>query len=41
MFMAVVMFKPEGLAGIGQDLTRRLRARRRRAPVGVPAAAPR
>jgi branched-chain amino acid transport system permease protein len=29
MFMLVVMFKPEGLAGAGQDLTRRLAARRR------------
>jgi branched-chain amino acid transport system permease protein len=30
MFMAVVMFKPDGLAGIGQDVVARLRARRRR-----------
>jgi branched-chain amino acid transport system permease protein len=41
LFMAIVMFKPEGLAGVGQDAMRRLRGRRKRAPVGVPAAAPR
>jgi len=35
MFMAIVMFKPEGLAGIGQDLLRRVR--RRRAPAPAPA----
>ncbi len=35
MFMAIVMFKPEGLAGIGQDLLRR--ARRRRAATPAPA----
>jgi branched-chain amino acid transport system permease protein len=29
MFMAVVMFKPDGLAGIGQDTLARIRARRR------------
>ena len=29
MFMAVVMFKPEGIAGIGQDLMRRWRGRSR------------
>jgi branched-chain amino acid transport system permease protein len=39
MFMVVVMFKPDGLAGIGQDAMRRLRARRRAAaaPRPVPA----
>jgi branched-chain amino acid transport system permease protein len=36
MFMAIVMFKPEGLAGIGQDALRRLR--RRRAPAATTAA---
>jgi branched-chain amino acid transport system permease protein len=40
MFMAIVMFKPEGLAGLGQDVARRWRGRRR-AAVGIPAAAPR
>jgi branched-chain amino acid transport system permease protein len=32
MFMAVVMFKPDGLAGIWQDAVARVRARRRGAP---------
>lgn len=35
MFMALVMFKPQGLAGIWQDLVRRVAARR----AGAPAAA--
>jgi len=37
MFMAIVMFKPEGLAGIGQDAMRWLR-RRRSAPAPLAAA---
>jgi branched-chain amino acid transport system permease protein len=39
MFMLVVMFKPEGLAGIGRDLLGRLRARRggAAAPRALPA----
>jgi branched-chain amino acid transport system permease protein len=37
MFMLVVMFKPEGLVGLGQDLARRLTARRRAKPLPVPA----
>ena len=32
MFMVVVMFKPDGLAGIWQDAVARVRARWRRAP---------
>jgi branched-chain amino acid transport system permease protein len=39
MFMAVVMFKPDGLAGIWQGAVARLRARRRRAPASRPAPA--
>jgi len=39
MFMLVVMFKPDGLAGIWQDAVARVRAWRRGAPAGraVPA----
>jgi branched-chain amino acid transport system permease protein len=39
MFMLVVMFKPEGIAGLWQDVTARLGARRRARAVGMPAAA--
>jgi branched-chain amino acid transport system permease protein len=41
LFMVIVMFKPEGLAGIGQGVAGRWRARRRAAGVAVPAPAPR
>jgi branched-chain amino acid transport system permease protein len=39
MFMLVVMFKPEGVAGLWQDVTSRLGARRRARAVVMPAAA--
>jgi branched-chain amino acid transport system permease protein len=37
LFMLVVMFKPEGLAGIWHDLVRRRRARRATLPIEIPA----
>jgi branched-chain amino acid transport system permease protein len=37
LFMLVVMFKPEGIAGLWQDATRRLAARRGARAIGLPA----
>lgn len=40
MFMFLVMFKPEGIAGMWQDLMRHLRARRRRVKASMAQPAP-
>lgn len=40
MFMLVMMFKPEGIAGIWQDLRRNIAQRRERKAAGRPAEAP-